>query len=293
MEFTEAESNMNDLVSSFSFFIRILYFTFMYSTALCYLGCLKTRWASTSSTRTLLQRTSSLTKTRSVVDESWKTIKCFHITNHCHVWQSKRRKILKVIFFGGNFYHPWFRARRGWTDLKRTDYHLTDLPRTTSLLFRQIKISFFSKCSCSSINQKIFSSLESLVWEKMQMHAYCTLHLEYCILHICTMQDRETDAPMQSIMRWQRRRASLRFYLFSWYCRAKEHLLCLQISFKWRERCFDSIFYSVMASCCISSTADFLWNIEIWKIILIALEALEDLWNVKIGKMKPTVSHRY
>ena len=30
MEFTEAESNMNDLVSSFSFFIRILYFTFMY-----------------------------------------------------------------------------------------------------------------------------------------------------------------------------------------------------------------------------------------------------------------------
>ena len=131
-----------------------------------------------------------------------------------------------------------------------------------------------------------------LSWEKMQMHAYCTLHLEYCILHICTMQDRETDAPMQSIMRWQRRRASLRFYLFSWYCRAKKHLLCLQISFKWRERCFDSIFYSVMASCCISSTADFLWNIEIWKIILIALEALEDLWNVKIGKMKPTVSHR-
>ena len=30
MEFTEAESNMNDLVSSFSFFIRILYFTFMH-----------------------------------------------------------------------------------------------------------------------------------------------------------------------------------------------------------------------------------------------------------------------
>ena len=202
------------------------------------------------------------------------------------------------------FYNPWFRARRGWTDQKRTDYHLTDSPRTTSLLFRQIKISFFSKCSCSSINQKIFSSLESLVWEKMQMQAYCTLHIEYCILHIaywilhiahciCTMQDRETDAPMQSIMRWQRRRASLRFYLFSWYCRAKEHLLCLQISFKWRERCFDSIFYSVMASCCISSTADFLWNIEIWKIILITLEALEDFWNVKIGKMKPTVSHRY
>ena len=156
----------------------------MYSTALCYLGCLKTRWASTSSTRTLLQRTSSLTKTRSVVDESWKTIKCFHITNHCHVWQSKRRKILKVIFFGKHLYNLWFRARRGWTDQKRTDYHLTDSPRTTSLLFRQIKISFFSKCSCSSINQEFFCCMESLVGKDADA---CILHTAFRILHIAFM----------------------------------------------------------------------------------------------------------
>ena len=45
MEFTEAESNMNDLVRSFSFLSEffILHFTCMYSTALCYLVCLKTR----------------------------------------------------------------------------------------------------------------------------------------------------------------------------------------------------------------------------------------------------------
>ena len=80
-------------------FLFYLYFTFYMSSTLCYGGCLKTRWVSTSSTRTLLQRTSSLTKTRSVSDENWKTINCFHPFKHYHVWQSKRREILKVIFY--------------------------------------------------------------------------------------------------------------------------------------------------------------------------------------------------
>ena len=97
----------------------------------------------------------------------------------------------------------------------------------------------------------------------MRKNAYAwILHIAYCILHIAYagQRNRRTHAVNNAVTETTRIAALLPVFVV---------LLCKETSFvssnifHAERMIFDSIFYSVMASYCISSTTDFLSNLEI------------------------------